>query len=553
MLQVYCLLANRVQFLREQATVHHQSVSVARATLCEVLAIRILRKLHESSPGPEGLLVLANILVEGFDPFQGAPSHVAGSSRPVQWPVQDRGGHERRVPALELAILSESKRFTSSQACQRVIDAIYVGRIIYTSSSFMDILPDHYKHRPVSVYNPSTAPFLNQYRLIVPRTRNLIELVQFLVLVTLYTLAMLHRSNATPSVYEVGFVVYTAGWILDEFAAIIEHGWEVHSQNLWSFLDFTFSIIFGLYLLARVYDVLVGQVSDGAGFATLCLAAPVLLTRIAFNLMPENIVFISLHAMMKDFLMLTFLAGWCFAGFFLALQWLVTSDNTTETPKWYTIVKWLIWIWFGLDGTGIEQSVQFHLILGPALMIAFSFLGNTLFLTILVALLTNTFSRIVAAEADEVQFRKAVLTFAGVKSDAIFAYPPPFNMAALAILLPLKAVVSPRTFHKIHVTLVRSVNAPTLVLISLFERWSLRRSRVPPGGSDSFWQWRFTGWYPHGDIQAVFEVDTPSHINHEADIIATSTPWAAISLHDLLSPPTRRSGRIRYFEKNLCH
>jgi hypothetical protein len=33
---------------------------------------------------------------------------------------------------LEVAIISESKVFLSSSACQKVIDAVYRGRIVYT-------------------------------------------------------------------------------------------------------------------------------------------------------------------------------------------------------------------------------------------------------------------------------------------------------------------------------------------------------------------------------------------------------------------------------------
>ncbi len=60
-------------------------------------------------------------------------------------------------------------------------------------------------------------------------------------------------------------------------------------------------------------------------------------------------------------------------------------------------------------------------------MISFAFIGNTLFLTILVSMLTNTFSKIAGNATAEIQFRRAVLTFEGVKSDAIFAYRPPFK------------------------------------------------------------------------------------------------------------------------------
>ncbi|KAL7926510.1 hypothetical protein ACQKWADRAFT_280525 [Trichoderma austrokoningii] len=524
---VYCLLANRIQFLKEQTAAKHQSVSRARATLCEVVATKILRKFHEANApdksGAAGLLRLANVLVQGFDPFSGAPEDVVRAGRYAHWPVQQRGGQEGKLTALELAILSESKTLMSSPACLRVVNAVYEGQVVYTPISFVDILPDHYKYHPVSLYDPRKAPLLNHYRLIVPKWRNLLESLQFMILLGLYVLVMVNRSNPASRLYESLFAVYTAGWILDEFAAIIEHGWAVHAQKTWSFLDVTFTLIFCAYLSVRLYDVGISVAhgldgTDSLALHILCVAAPVLLTRFAFSLMPDNIVFISLHAMMKDFLVLTFLTLWCVGGFFLALQWLLMTSQGSD-PKWYTVAKWLLWIWFGLDGTGIQESVQFHVVLGPALIVAFAFLGNTLFLTILVAVLTNTFSRIVDAEAAEIQFRRAVLTFECVRSDAIFAYPPPSNMLALLLMLPLKLLVSARSFHSIHVAIVRVLNLPVLLFISLYERNFFRIGESSRGGkrSSQLLRWRFTGFNPHGDIEAVFEADPPLGVADEAD------------------------------------
>lgn len=498
--------------MREQSYQVHQTVSGARATLCELLAARVLRCFDEDQPGRAGLLLLANIVVAGFDPFQNAPEDVQRASRHLQWPVQKRGGYERKLTALEVAIISESKSFLSSSVCQKVVDAVYRGRVVYTPLSFVDILPDHYKHKPVSLYDPRKAPLLNHYRLIVPRSRKLIEVFQFAILLVLYILAMAHRNRTQLNGYEILFSVYTAGWILDEFAAIIEHGWEVHAQNLWSFLDITFTIIYTAYVITRIHDLLVGGPDGGHGLHLLSIAAPVLLPRIAFNLLPDNIVFISLHAMMKDYTLLTLLAVWCFMGFFLAMRWLIEKQGkNSDAADWVTICKWMLWIWFGLDGTGIERSVDFHVVLGPFLMIAFAFLGNTLFLTILVAMLTNTFSKIVANETAEIQFRRAVLTFEGVKSDSIFAYPPPFNILALLILLPLKLILSPRRFHEVNVAAIRVLNAPTLLLISLYERQYLWQPRNRTRHR-SLLSWTFTGFSPHGDIQAVFRAVPPPKV-----------------------------------------
>lgn len=105
------------------------------------------------------------------------------------------------------------------------VDAIYDGRVIYTPSSFRDIIPDRYKQRPISLYNPREAPLLNHYRLVVPRIRNYLEIAHFAVLLTLYLLFMSERDWRRVNNLEVCFIVYALGWVLDQFATLLEHGW----------------------------------------------------------------------------------------------------------------------------------------------------------------------------------------------------------------------------------------------------------------------------------------------------------------------------------------
>jgi hypothetical protein len=529
---VFCLLVNRVQFLREQSYQHHhQSVNVTRATLCELLASRILRRFDEDHEGRPGLLVLANVLVAGFEPFQNAPSDITREDRTaLHWTVKwklARPEYQRMLTALEVAIVSEAKSFLSTSACQKIVDNVYRGRIIYTPTSFIDILPDHYKNRGITLYDPRRAPLLNQYRLIVPRTRNMIEAIQFIILLVLYFLAMGTRERTIGPAHllftqvELIFIIYGIGWNLDEVASIFEHGWTVHTENLWSFLDLTFVAIFWTYFGIRMHGLVI---NDGATSKlaqdVLSLGAPILLPRLAFCLMSENMLFISLRAMVADFAFLTMLACWCFGGFVLAMHWLSESQDGFLRHGALTISKWMLWIWFGLDGTGIQRSAEMHWFLGPLLMITFAFLGNTLFLTILVAMLSNTYTNLSRNATAEIQFRRAVLTFEGVKSDAIFAYRPPFNVLALMFLLPLKLMISPRWFHKVNITAIRILNAPILLLISLWERqylWKRAKYLSPPRTLTWLGMWERFG--AHGDLYAVFESDPPqSVIDEMADL-----------------------------------
>lgn len=264
----------------------------------------------------------------------------------------------------------------------------------------------------------------------------------------------------------------------------------------------------------RTNSIEIGQQS----LDVLAMGAPVLVPRLAFNLMSENMLFVSLRAMMKDFAVATALATWCFAGFLLSMVWLSDGGHGP-----ITISKWMLWVWFGLDGTGIQRSTEFHWILGPILMVTFAFLGNTLFLTILVSMLSTTFSLIVANATAEIQFRRAVLTLEGVKSDAIFAYLPPFNILAVLILLPVKFILTPRWFHKINVAAVRTLNAPLLLAIGLIERrtlWSTTKRQiaeqlpVKPNNRSNLWNFS-RGFSVHGDIAAVFAAEPPDAVEDE--------------------------------------
>ena len=512
---VYALLVNRYQFLRDQSyQAHYLSVNTARALLCELLAIKILRQYDEDSSGQKGLLLLANILIAGFEPFQGCPPEIGYvQRRSTSWPFNvDRGGFERHTTALEIAIISESKLFLSSAAAQKVVDAIYIGRITYTPTTFMDIIPDTYKRRDISLYSPRKAPLLNQYRLNVPRTRNWLEVSQFMVLLGLFFLVQSTRDPIRFTTEEIIFCIYVFGWILDQVASILEHGFRVYSENLWSFLDVMFSIIYILYFILRMHGIHTGTLETSQpALDLLAIGAPFLIPRLAFNIFSENLTFVSLREMLAKFVLLTLLAVWTFLGFFLAMFWLAEGRHSP-----ITIGKWMVWVWFGLDGTGIQRSVEFHWLLGPILMIAFAVFGNTLFLTILVSTLSNTFARITHSSVSEITFRRTVLTFEGVKSDALFAYQPPFNILALFVLFPLRFIVTPRWFHKTNITLTRILNAPLLILLSLYERRSLwpkgsRHSGIKHRQSQSakLGSKYFSRFSVHGDVTAVFRVEPP--------------------------------------------
>lgn len=86
---------------------------------------------------------------------------------------------------------------------------------------------------------------------------------------------------------------------------------HVYTQNLWSFLDVTFALIYWIYLVLRAYGWKIGSIEPAIqALDVLAMGAPVLIPRLAFNLLSDNLLFLSLRSMMSDFALLSALAAW---------------------------------------------------------------------------------------------------------------------------------------------------------------------------------------------------------------------------------------------------
>ncbi|OAV97381.1 hypothetical protein PTTG_08032 [Puccinia triticina 1-1 BBBD Race 1] len=496
---IFALLVNRVQFSTDAShalTLH--SVNATRASLCEILATNILRRLHQAdllkhkhntttsqklTPEEEQACLLnsANVLATAFSPFEGAPAQVIAALQ-ADWGASDsKNLLARQSNALEMAIVSEAKQFIRSPACQRVIDAIWSGKIVYTSTAIVDILSDRYKHRPVSLYNPRNAPLLNHYRLTVPRNRAALEYFHYAVLIGSYVATLQTRQLDRMNPIEVWFNVFTLGFAADKLGSVLEHGWLVFIANLWNGFDAAFILGHAVYLALRItglvylshYELDSHWLNEQSHQVLSCLAI-LIFPRLAFITLSDNILILSLRSMLSDFVFLMLLGAWCFLGFGYALYSLQRGKLEFDGQAPYSlgeIAIWMVYIFFGLDATGISNAHHFHRILGPGIFIIYACLSNTLLVTVLVSILSKIFSDISNDSIAETLYRKAVLTFEGVKSDALFSFQPPFNIPAMLILIPLKPFLTPRKFHTVVVFLCRMFGCPVLLTISFFERY----------------------------------------------------------------------------------
>ncbi|TIB78349.1 hypothetical protein E3Q22_02646 [Wallemia mellicola] len=468
---VYCLLVNRVYFISESSSPTHMGVNATRANLCELLALKVLRIYADKASSK---IDLAYVLAGPFRLFQGASDEI------IQKVLDEEGESAlfKASNALEIAIVGNAKRFIKSAYCQKVINSIWNGSVVYTPVNKHAFISDYYKVKPITFFNPRQSPLLDHYRLKVPRIRSIIEYVNILfskltgLASAFYSLCLSLLLNVTNeqhslNVIEIGFIFYALGFTLDKLASTQEHGWKVYSANLWNGFDLLFIVDFLLYLSFRLYGIWFDHPKYSLlGLDVLSCAAALLFPRLAFVTLSNNLMILSIRALFLDFLFLMALAFFCFTGFLYALWTLGRGAYT-----WQELAKYMMFIWFGLDGTGFTISPNLHPIFGPALIVLYACISNTLLLTVLVSILSTTFAKIDADAEAEYMFRQAVQTIEGVKSDALFGYQPPLNIFAWLIMTPAKWILTPRWFHKINVFMVRATAAPILLFISLYERY----------------------------------------------------------------------------------
>ncbi|CCL98789.1 uncharacterized protein FIBRA_00794 [Fibroporia radiculosa] len=405
---VYACFVVRSHFLSEaEENVAYSGVMLSRAALCEILAMKLLGTFASSR------IRLAAVLTASWSPLAGAPPEVVDEVR------ETIGNDDRYDPqnALEMAIATESKAFLSAPVVQTVVNDIYAGRVVFSMASNHSVLADNYKPRAIEIYDSRNAPFLDHYRLRVPRYGAIMEFLNFALLLTIFLLCLSNRDVKQMNVFEIVFVVFAAAFTLEEYTASKEHGWSIYIANMWNVFDTSFVIIFFAYLGFRIKGLAHHDASE----------------------------------------------KWSFK----AIAWLMVQ------------------IWFGNTYLSFGQAESFHPIFGPILMTTFAALSNTLLLTILISILSNTFAQIDSNAKQEYLFQYSISTIEGVKSDALFSYQPPFNLLAFLILWPLSWVLSARALHSTNVFLIKLTSFPTLIVIGVYERYLAQGRKWREDGTEA--------------------------------------------------------------------
>ncbi|KAL0569007.1 hypothetical protein V5O48_012959, partial [Marasmius crinis-equi] len=506
---VYACLVVRSYFLKEsEADLAYAGVNLARANLCELLATKLLSHFATE------YIKLVAVLTTTWNPLAGAPSDV------VDEVVELVGGDDNDIndpqSALEMAISTDSKHFIASPITQKVVNDMYSGRVMFSNAATRSILADNYKPRGIQMYNWADNPFLDHYRLRVPKYGAILEFLNFALLLITFVLCLSNKDTHHTNFWELLFILFGVAFALEEYTAATEHGWIIYIANMWNVFDTSFVVIFFVYLGLRVsglaYD---NPESSEMAFDMLAIDACILFPRLAFFAISNHVVILSLRAMISEFVFFIGIAAICFSGLLFTL-WMLAKESHIWSIK---SIAWLmVQIWFGNTYLSFAQATSFHPLFGPILMTCFAALSNTLLVTILISILSNTVARIDANATKEYLFQYTISTIEGVKADALFSYQPPFNILAFLVLKPASWVLSPRALHSVNVFLIKLTNFPVLIIIAIYERHLAAGRKIRETGK--------------GAAQSIFN-SLPRHIKH-APLIEALMGSSSADLYDAI-------------------
>ncbi|GAP86873.1 putative integral membrane channel protein [Rosellinia necatrix] len=502
---LYALMANCLQFGKEaQLYPGNAAVSITRARVCELLALKLLKEYSTRE--------LIDALSYDFDPLQ-------GSVRAVPTPkgrVPDSRGRTTfaRSSTLEVAILASAKHFVSHPLVVQQLEAIWNGAITFYSSNDTlhraqtgspgatgsdpidgvdartpllgrqlhkeqtSQLPVHEipVRRTVALYDPRNASPLKLSRLRVPRYRYFLSTCSLFMMICLFLAVLNQRSNSITSL-ELLFWFWSTGFMLDGVVGFNEKGFSLYIMSYWNIVDLGILLLLIIYYGMRLCGVfLVNSVKwNDMAYEVLAANAILLLPRI-FSVLDHYPYFsqllIAFRFMAEDLMALFVVILISCSGFFVFFTLSKNENNGIDVAyqifqilMGYTPAAWDVWPSY----TVVERL----------LLIFFLIICHFLIATILITVLTNSFTAIASNAKEEHQFLFAINTISMVKNDALFSYIAPANILAW-VLIPLRYVMPIKQFVVLNRTVIKLTHWPILFLIFMYEKYYLALSIYEP-------------------------------------------------------------------------
>ncbi|KAK6193854.1 Sister chromatid cohesion protein 2 [Pestalotiopsis sp. IQ-011] len=507
---LYALMANCLGFKTESELYPaNAGTSSTRAKVCELLALKLLKEYNTRE--------LIDALSYDFYPLQGAPeSGIRGAARQAA----------ARTSTLEVAIRASAKHFISHPLVVQQLEAIWNGSIsFYSSADQLHRKPPTPKspaengarsptsrppadartpllrfqapsvkeneaqvrteqlpiyevpiRRTVALYNPHNASPMKLSRLRVPRYRQFFSTCSLFILICLFLAVLVERSNRITSL-ELVFWFWSAGFMLDEVVGFNEQGFSLYIMSFWNIFDIGILMLLVIFYCMRIYGVFLveAQSWNDMAYDVLAANAILLLPRI-FSVLDHYQYFsqllIAFRLMAVDLAAVFILILISCSGFFVFFT--LSRNNNDAGEVAYKIFQILM----GFTPAAWDVWPEYN-ILGRCLLVTFLIICHFVVVTILITVLTNSFTAIASNAEQEHQFLFAINTISMVKNDALFSYVAPGNIIAW-LLMPLGYVMPIRDFVRMNRTAIKLTHWPLLLGIFCYEKYFLTSDIYEP-------------------------------------------------------------------------
>ncbi|KAL5601096.1 hypothetical protein BROUX41_005920 [Berkeleyomyces rouxiae] len=375
--------------------------------------------------------------------------------------LQDPTGPFRGLNALEIAAISNSKRFLSHSIVQKLINGIWNGDIV-----FWDSLAVNATKKP-RFYNPAQSdPFS---RLRVPKYAKAWEVFFFFTFLCLYYAVMMERNPTSVSGKEVLLYVWIASFFYDEVSAWIDAGSIFYTSDVWNMFDMV--MIFIALVFIGVRSIGLYYQDDHIiefSFDILAIEALFMVPRICsiLSLSPYwGSLIPCIREMARDFCKFMVLVVIVYLGFLTTFS--LIAREVYSLPH---MTMMLTKIFFGNSGVGFDAMDKIDPVFGPPLMFTFVILSNFLLMGSLTGMLSNSFSRIITHANEEYLYVYSVYVLEASTSNRLTHFMPPFNLIALVIFRPIRLFLKSDTrFRAARIVLLKVTHWPVVGLIKLYE------------------------------------------------------------------------------------
>ncbi|KAK5121466.1 hypothetical protein LTR85_005299 [Meristemomyces frigidus] len=343
--------------------------------------------------------------------------------------------------ALEIAAVSDAKKFLSQRAIQRIIDGIWKGDIVFWETMSQT------SKKQAKLYNKHKSdPFC---RLRVPLYSKVFEAMFFAVFIGLYYSVLVQKPIHYVSASEILLYVWLTAFAYNELAEFWDAGTTLYATDFWSLWDLGIIATGVAFFIVRVVGLAKhdDKLIDTA-FDILSIEALFLVPRICslLSLHPYfGTLLPCLKEMTKDFIKFLGLVAILYIGFDTTFIFLARGTFSVGKMNWI-----LIKVFFGSSYLGFDTAEEISPILGPPLM----------------------FMWVMDHAREEYLSVYAVYVLEASTSNRLTYFIPPLNLVPL-VLRPLRLVLPAERLRAVRIFLLKATHFPFVALILGWESWRL--------------------------------------------------------------------------------